>query len=324
MCSEADSPRTNSPNSLSTLGERLQLPIQLVETLPPPSHALSELARWFRDETRRLSTLWLLLPLVDYTSQQALDELSRLQWDRAPSHWSKRSVCKIFTQRSYGLTVKWLKNLPMSNFADCSFGLLFRFRLNNLQSLKSDCGLGQAWLANWSRWVNASCSPLTQPSPTACPACKPCHAWPWTTGTQYGCATATGRLHLQRTPVMQVWMAYRRRSTLRPVQALALPTCGIPQSGVPPKLSSFVPGPLSCAIRRLRIHYQDGQHLSYAIRAFGDQHADEETVQAIDALLLPLDNFLKYRLNLMRRDIKRSSSSPCGNSRTSCCSIDPA
>ena len=62
------------------------------------------------------------------------------------------------------------------------------------------------------------------------------------------------------------------------------------------------PGPLSYVVRRLRLHYRDGQQLSNAIRQFADTHADENSVQLIHYLLEPFDRFVTFRLGLLNSE----------------------
>ena len=70
LCSEADSPRTNSTNGLSTLEGEVATPNNTLSgVLPPLSYTLSAPARWFRDETQGLATVWLLLLLVGGTER---------------------------------------------------------------------------------------------------------------------------------------------------------------------------------------------------------------------------------------------------------------
>ena len=62
------------------------------------------------------------------------------------------------------------------------------------------------------------------------------------------------------------------------------------------------PSALTYAVRRLRLHYQDGQRLSNAMHQLAAGHADTQEAQLISGLLDPFDRFLTHRLGLLNSE----------------------
>ena len=72
------------------------------------------------------------------------------------------------------------------------------------------------------------------------------------------------------------------------------------QSGQP--LLTRPPSALTYAVRRLRLHYQDGQRLSNAMHQLAAGHANAQEEQLISSLLEPFDRFLTHRLGLLNSE----------------------
>ena len=72
------------------------------------------------------------------------------------------------------------------------------------------------------------------------------------------------------------------------------------QSGEP--LLTRPPSALTYAVRRLRLHYQDGMRLSNAMHQMAASYSDTQEAQLISGLLDPFDRFLTHRLGLLNSE----------------------
>ena len=62
------------------------------------------------------------------------------------------------------------------------------------------------------------------------------------------------------------------------------------------------PSALTYAVRRLRLHYHDGQRLSNAMHQLAAGHANAQEEQLVSSLLEPFDRFLTHRLGFLNSE----------------------